>query len=236
MLLLAPLLASGWRGFPGQTASGWPRVSKVAAVVSSRVRPSSGVGKCCSMGKGIRLLSTACSLRFPRVWTVSGRVLGGRFQQGAASLCASARDRPAQSLAAGMRHHLSSATAILPKGWCQVSMCGFGQFRPPNAASKGRRRGSPNPRSLGLSRETPSGAKVEHRFEEKWFPPDTAASCWGVNINKLGRRTPERLYAGGHPLFMITACCLLVHQHWTRVFVPQCGILRLVCMYSEFSY
>ena len=34
----------------------------------------------------------------------------------------------------------------------------------------------------------------------------------------------------GTPLFTITACCLLVRRHWTRVFVPLREIMSLVCM------
>ena len=161
-VLLAPLLASGCLDGPQrQTASGCQPVSRPAAVVSSRVLPSSGVGRCCccSMGHEIQRLSTACSPRFLRFWTVSGRVPGARSEQGAAFLYASARDRPAQRLAAGGLHPLSSGTAILPREWCQVSMCCCRRLRSPNAASKEGRRGLPSPRSLGLSREKPSGPK-----------------------------------------------------------------------------
>lgn len=174
--LLATLLASSRPGSQRQMASGWPRVPTTAGVVSSQVLPSSGVGRCCSMGKEIHSLSAACSPRFRRVWTVSRPVPGARFQKGAASLYASARDRHARTPAAGVPCHSLSETANLPREWCQVSMYGFGRFRSPNAASKGGRRGLPNPRSLGWGREKPFGTRVEHRFGEKWFPPDTAAS------------------------------------------------------------
>ncbi len=48
-------------------------------------------------------------------------------------------------------------------------MYGFGRFRSPNAASKGGRRGLPNPRSLGWGREKPFWPESSIDLERNGF-------------------------------------------------------------------